>query len=73
MEEKIKHENCIEVLNDYLKQFQAAERSLRKLPASLSRIERTELTYYQEMIRNIRMIRDYIDIKDEPVDWQRWG
>ena len=36
-------------------------------------LERTELTYYQEMIRNIRMIRDYIDIKDEPVDWQRWG
>ncbi len=67
----IKHDICIEVLNQYLDAFKISERAMRTLPASLTRKERVELTYYQEMVRNIKMVRDYIDTRTESVDWER--
>tara|TARA_R110001592_G_scaffold24350_1_gene94049 strand:+ start:547 stop:774 length:228 start_codon:yes stop_codon:yes gene_type:complete len=69
----IKHDICIEVLNQYLDAFKISERAMRTLPASLTRKERVELTYYQEMVRNIGMVRDYIDTRTESVDWERWN
>ena len=69
----LKHDICIEVLNEYLDVFQTVERSMRKLPASLTRKERVELTYYQEMVRNTKMVRDYIDTRSESVDWERYN
>ena len=38
----IKHDICIEVLEEYLKAFKMSERAMRNLPASLTRKERTE-------------------------------
>ena len=69
----IKHDICIEVLNQYLDAFKISERSMRKLPVSMTKKERTELVYYQEMVRNIGMVRDYIDTRTESVDWERWN
>ena len=48
-----------------------SERAMRTLPASLTRKERTELIYYQEMVRNIKMIKDYIETRTETInsDW----
>ena len=69
----IKHDICIEVLEEYLNAFKMSERAMRNLPASLTRKERTELIYYQEMVRNIKMVRDYIDTRTESVDWESWN
>jgi|GEM_PF-3502840 len=69
----LKHDICIEVLNEYLNIFKMTEKSMRRLPASLTRKERVELTYYQEMVRNIKMVRDYIDTRSESVDWERYN
>ena len=68
---KLMNDICVEVLNDYLKYFKMAERAMRKLPGSLTRKERTELVYYQEMVRNIGMVKDYIDTRTEAInfDW----
>ena len=68
---KLMNDICVEVLNDYLKYFKIAERAMRKLPGSLTRKERTELVYYQEMVRNIGMVKDYIDTRTESInfDW----
>jgi hypothetical protein len=68
---KLMNDICVEVLNDYLKYFKMAERAMRKLPGSLTRKERTELVYYQEMVRNIGMVKDYIDTRTESInfDW----
>jgi len=68
-----KHDICIEVLNQYLDVFKTVERSMRKLPASLTQKERVELTYYQEMVRNIKMVKDYIDKRTESVDWESYN
>jgi len=67
----IKHDICIEVLEEYLNAFKMSERAMRTLPASLTRKERTELIYYQEMVRNIKMIKDYIETRTETInsDW----
>ena len=67
----LKHDICIEVLNEYLNAFKISERAMRILPSSLTRKERTELTYYQEMVRNIKMVRDYVDTRTESVTWER--
>ena len=69
----LKHDICIEVLNEYLNIFKMVEKSMRRLPASLTRKERVELTYYQEMVRNTKMVRDYIDTRSESVDWERYN
>ena len=66
----LKHDICIEVLNEYLNAFKISERAMRILPSSLTRKERTELTYYQEMVRNIKMVRDYVDTRTESVNWE---
>ena len=66
----VKHDICIEVLNEYLNAFKISERAMRILPSSLTRKERTELTYYQEMVRNIKMVRDYVDTRTESVNWE---
>ena len=66
----LKHDICIEVLNEYLNVFKISERAMRNLPSSLTRKERTELTYYQEMVRNIKMVRDYVDTRTESVNWE---
>jgi len=68
---KLMNDICVEVLNDYLKYFKMAERAMRKLPGSMSRKERAELVYYQEMVRNIGMVKDYIDTRTESInfDW----
>ena len=68
---KLMNDICVEVLNDYLKYFKMAERAMRKLPGSLTRKERTELVYYQEMVRNIGMVKDYIETRTESInfDW----
>ena len=68
---KLMNDICVEVLNDYLKYFKMAERAMRKLPGSLTRKERTELVYYQEMVRNIGMVKDYIETRTETInfDW----
>tara|TARA_E500000305_G_scaffold102771_1_gene97768 strand:+ start:443 stop:682 length:240 start_codon:yes stop_codon:yes gene_type:complete len=68
---KLMNDICVEVLNDYLKYFKMAERAMRKLPGSMTRKERTELVYYQEMVRNIGMVKDYIDTRTETInlDW----
>lgn len=68
---KLMNDICVQVLNDYLKYFKMAERAMRKLPGSLTRKERTELVYYQEMVRNIGMVKDYIDTRTESInfDW----
>ena len=66
----LKHDICIEVLNEYLNAFKISERAMRILPSSLTRKERTELTYYQEMVRNIKMVRDYVDTRSESVNWE---
>ena len=39
----IKHDICIEVLEEYLNAFKMSEKAMRTLPASLTRKERTEL------------------------------
>jgi len=70
---KLMNDICVEVLNDYLKYFKMAERAMRKLPGSLTRKERTELVYYQEMVRNIKMVKDYIDKRTESVDWESYN
>ena len=41
----VKHDICIEVLNEYLNAFKISERAMRILPSSLTRKERTELHY----------------------------
>jgi len=69
----LKHDICIEVLNEYLNVFKMVEKSMRRLPTSLTRKERVELTYYQEMVRNTKMVRDYIDTRSESVDWERYN
>lgn len=69
---EIKHDICIEVLNEYLNAFQINEKAMRKLPSSLTRKERVELIYYQEMVRNIKMVRDYIDTRTESVNWKQY-
>jgi len=72
---KLMNDICVEVLNDYLKYFKMAERAMRKLPGSLTRKERTELVYYQEMVRNIGMVKDYIDTRTDSInfDWDsKW-
>ena len=69
---EIKHDICIEVLNEYLNAFQINEKAMRKLPSSLTRKERVELIYYQEMVRNIKMVRDYIDTRTESVNWEQY-
>jgi len=68
---KLMNDICVEVLNDYLKYFKMAERAMRKLPGALTRKERTELVYYQEMVRNIGMVKDYIETRTETInfDW----
>ena len=68
---KLMNDICVEVLNNYLKYFKMAERAMRKLPGSLTRKERTELVYYQEMVRNIGMVKDYIETRTETInfDW----
>tara|TARA_E500000318_G_C3467939_1_gene175315 strand:- start:66 stop:305 length:240 start_codon:yes stop_codon:yes gene_type:complete len=68
---KLMNDICVEVLNDYLQYFKMAERAMRKLPGSMTRKERTELVYYQEMVRNIGMVKDYIDTRTETInlDW----
>ena len=70
---KLMNDICVEVLNDYLKYFKMAERAMRKLPGSMSRKERAELVYYQEMVRNIKMVKDYIDKRTESVDWESYN
>ena len=67
----LKNDICVDVLSDYLKYFKIAERAMRKLPGSLTRKERTELVYYQEMVRNIGMVKDYIETRTETInfDW----
>ena len=69
---EIKHDICIEVLNEYLNAFQVTERAMRKLPGPMTRKEKTELVYYQEMVRNIKMVRDYIDTRTESVNWEQY-
>lgn len=69
---KKKHKMCIEVLDEYLHTFKVVEQTMRKQPYSLTRKERAELVYYQEMSRNIQMVRDYIETGKEPVDWEKW-
>jgi hypothetical protein len=69
---EIKHDICIEVLNEYLNAFEINEKAMRKLPSSLTRKERVELIYYQEMVRNIKMVRDYIDTRTESVNWKQY-
>jgi len=69
---EIKHDICIEVLNEYLNVFEINEKAMRKLPSSLTRKERVELIYYQEMVRNIKMVRDYIDTRTESVNWEQY-
>ena len=68
---KLMNDICVEVLNDYLKYFKTAERAMRKLPGAMTKKERTELVYYQEMVRNIGMVKDYIDTRTESInfDW----
>tara|TARA_R110000796_G_scaffold129780_1_gene245472 strand:+ start:332 stop:571 length:240 start_codon:yes stop_codon:yes gene_type:complete len=68
---KLMNDICVEVLNDYLKYFKIAERAMRKLPGAMTKKERTELVYYQEMVRNIGMVKDYIDTRTESInfDW----
>lgn len=63
---------CIEVLDEYLHTFKVVEQTMRKQPYSLTRKERAELVYYQEMSRNIQMVRDYIETGKESVDWEKW-
>jgi hypothetical protein len=69
---EIKHDICIEVLNEYLNAFEINEKAMRKLPSSLTRKERAELIYYQEMVRNIKMVRNYIDTRTESVNWEQY-
>ena len=69
---EIKHDICIEVLNKYLDTFEVNEKAMRKLPSSLTRKERAELVYYQEMVRNIKMVRDYIATRTESVNWEQY-
>jgi len=68
---KLMNDICVEVLNDYLKYFKIAERAMRKLPGAMTKKERAELVYYQEMVRNIGMVKDYIDTRTESInfDW----
>ena len=68
---KLTHDICVHVLDRYLTYFKVAEKTMRKLPGAMTRKERTELVYYQEMVRNIKMVRDYIDKRTESVDWDR--
>jgi len=68
---KLMNDICAEVLNNYLKYFKMAERAMRKLPGAMTKKERTELVYYQEMVRNIGMVKDYIETRTETInfDW----
>ena len=56
-----KYKTCVEVLDEYLHTFKVVEQTMRKQPYSLTRKERAELVYYQEMSRNIEMIKNYIE------------
>ena len=67
----LKNDICVDVLTDYLKYFKIAERAMRKLHGALTRKERTELVYYQEMVRNIGMVKDYIDTRTESINFDR--
>jgi len=66
-----KHDICVEVLYEYLNAFQVSERAMRKSPGPMTRKEKTELVYYQEMVRNISMVIDYVENKTESInyDW----
>ena len=66
---ELTHDICVHILNRYLNYFEVAEKAMRKLPGAMTKKERTELVYYQEMVRNIKMVRDYIDNRTESVDW----
>ena len=66
---ELTHDICIHILNRYLNYFEVSEKAMRKLPGAMTKKERTELVYYQEMVRNIKMVRDYIDNRTESVDW----
>jgi len=39
----------------------------------LTRKERAELVFYQEMNRNIEMIKKYIETGEESIDWTKWA
>lgn len=70
---KKKYKTCIEVLEEYQHTFRVVEQSIRKQPYSLTRKERAELVFYQEMNRNIEMIKTYIETGEESIDWTRWA
>ena len=70
---QLTHDICVHILNRYLTYFKVSERAMRKLPGSMSRKERAELVYYQEMVRNIKMVKDYIDKRTESVDWESYN
>jgi hypothetical protein len=68
-----KYKTCIEVLDEYQHTFKVVEQTLRKQPFSLTRKERAELVFYQEMNRNIEMIKKYIETGEESIDWTKWA
>jgi hypothetical protein len=70
---KKKYKTCIEVLEEYQHTFRVVEQSIRKQPYSLTRKERAELVFYQEMNRNIEMIKTYIETGEESIDWTKWA
>lgn len=70
---KKKYQTCIEVLEEYQNTFKVVEQSIRKQPYSLTRKERAELVFYQEMNRNIEMIKSYIETGEESIDWTKWA
>ena len=67
---ELTHDICVHILNRYLTYFEVSEKAMRKLPGAMTKKERTELVYYQEMVRNIKMVRDYIDKRTESVYWE---
>jgi len=70
---KKKYQTCIEVLEEYQHTFRVVEQTIRKQPYSLTRKERAELVFYQEMNRNIEMIKNYIETGEESIDWTKWA
>jgi len=70
---QLTHDICVHILDRYLTYFKVSEKAMRKLPGSMTKKERIELVYYQEMVRNIKMVRDYIDTRTESVDWESWN
>ena len=68
---QLTHDICVHILDRYLTYFKMSERAMRKVPGAMSRKERAELVYYQEMVRNIGMVKDYIDTRTESInfDW----